>query len=176
VKQLSILRHAKSGPAAPGQQDIDRTLNDRGRNDARLMADVMREHGLAPDYVFCSPSARTRETFSFLKQALAPDAVTRNPESLYLAAAGAVTAIIRGAPETATHILIIGHNPGLHEFAMRLANAESSDRGALARLAGKFPTAALAHYDVDCENWERLSPRCAALNFFATPKEIAEER
>src|SRR5881227_1774110 len=70
MKQLYLLRHAKSNWDDPDIDDFDRTLNKRGRRAAKAMATYFREAGLAPSMVLCSPAKRTRETLKYLQPSL----------------------------------------------------------------------------------------------------------
>jgi phosphohistidine phosphatase len=128
MRQLLLLRHAKSSWDNKAMPDEDRPLSPRGRRAAAAMRQAMRELGLAPDMVMLSPSRRTRETL----EALEPwdDAPLIEPmEVLYLATVGQLLAVLRGVPETVRSVLLIGHNPGMHELAVRLVGA----RGTAAR-------------------------------------------
>ena len=74
---LSLLRHAKSSWANPGQQDFDRPLNERGLEAAPRMGAFMAEHGIAPDLVLCSPSVRTRQTLDLVLPHFSPAPTVR---------------------------------------------------------------------------------------------------
>ena len=56
---LSLLRHAKSSWADPGLDDFDRPLSERGENAAPRMGAYMAKHGIVPELILSSPSART---------------------------------------------------------------------------------------------------------------------
>jgi phosphohistidine phosphatase len=66
--------------------------------------------------------------------------------------------------------LVIGHNPGLEEFARRLAGA-GSDAAALKKLEEKFPTAALARFVFEGD-WARLGLGDARLTHCVWPKDL----
>ncbi|HSU07466.1 MAG TPA: histidine phosphatase family protein, partial [Acetobacteraceae bacterium] len=149
--------------------DRDRPLNARGRRDAAALRTVMRDGGLTPDLVLASPSARTLETL----EALEPwddMPLTESVEALYLAGAAQILGVLQGVAETVRSVLLIGHNPGLHELAARLA-AGGGD--AAQRLAAKFPTAALAEFAVSGP-WRELQPGTAHLTRFAIPAELRD--
>ena len=77
---------------------------------------------------------------------------------------------MRQAKATTSSLLVLGHNPGLEEFARRLAGAES-DAAALNRLEEKFPTAALARFVFDGD-WARLVPGGAQLTHCLRPTDL----
>jgi phosphohistidine phosphatase len=87
-------------------------------------------------------------------------------EDLYAASSDALVARIRRVPDSIVSVLLIGHNPGLHQLALALASGHG--RG---RLEAKFPTAALATLAVP-KPWSRLEPGDAALSAYVIPKQL----
>ena len=79
-------------------------------------------------------------------------------------------AAIREAPAAAKTLLVVGHNPGFHEMATLLVG--SGDKRARAKLAAKFPTAALAVIDFDIANWLSIRPGAGRLDRLVTPRAI----
>src|SRR5258708_28158299 len=115
MRQLLLLRHAKSTPGGASGLDGDRPLNPRGRRSAMTMRQVMRDLGLAPDVVLVSTSRRTLQTL----EALEPwdDTPLVEPtDSLYLANPIQLTAALHGVAETVRSVLVIGPNPGFPDF------------------------------------------------------------
>jgi phosphohistidine phosphatase len=91
-------------------------------------------------------------------------------QALYEASAADILAKMRQANAATSSLLVLGHNPGLEEFARRLAGA-GSDAAALERLEEKFPTAALARFVVD-GNWAQLTLGNARLTHCVWPKNL----
>lgn len=172
MKTLCLLRHAKSSWNQPGLADFERPLNARGRAACATMAHALRDRGLEPDLVLCSPAARTRETLACIldQTGWAPPVV--HPAVLYPGDPGAVLGAIRAVPATAARLLVIGHNPGIHALALHLA-AQSADDAAR-RLAAKFPTAALAVLSFGLTRWRDVAPGQGRLTAFLTPASLAE--
>jgi len=172
MHQLILLRHAKSSWDDPALPDRDRPLNGRGRRAAAAMRTAMRDLGLAPDVVLVSPARRTMETLA----ALEPwdDAPLTEPmERLYLADAATLIDILQEVRDTVRAVLVIGHNPGLHDLALSLIGTEASpprDR-ARAELARGFPTGALAELTVPGP-WHALGVGGAQLARFLTPRQL----
>jgi phosphohistidine phosphatase len=171
-RTLYLLRHAKSNWASPRLDDHERPLNGRGRRAAALMAEHIASLPVRPALILCSTALRTRETLAALVDALS-DSVRRPAveieRGLYLAPPEALLLRVREAPEDCAALLLIGHNPGIHQFACALAG----DRGALAaKLARKFPTAALATFRIRGA-WAELSRGTVLLADYATPGELA---
>ncbi len=173
MRQLLLLRHAKSSWDDPGLPDHARPLNARGRRSAVAMAEAMRELGLSPDIVLVSSARRTLQTL----EALTPfedGALIEPMDALYLAPWTQLLAELQRAPETARSLLLIGHNPGLHDLAMALADPASlARRGAEAkRLAEGYPTGALAEFTI-ASPWRQLQPGGARLVRFLAPRDLS---
>lgn len=169
---LTLLRHAKSSWDTPGLDDFDRPLNDRGEAAAPIMGRVLRDRGIVPDIVLCSTSRRTRDTLARLQIAdIAPR--TEFDDRLYLASANDLLARIKRIEQTKSgnpsSILLIGHNPGLQDLALKLIG--KGDARSLIRLQEKFPTAALAHIVFEATVWRDIAPATGLLEVFTTPKE-----
>ncbi len=165
---LYLLRHAKSNWAKPLAADFARKLTARGRRAARRMADHMAAQGLCPTLILCSPARRTRETLA----ALATDANAEIlfEDTLYAGSAGDYLALITAHGGKANEVLVIGHNPAIEELALLLAGG--GDKTALAELAEKFPTAALAHIAFEVDDRFKLTARSGRLVAFERPREL----
>ena len=163
---LSLLRHAKSSWSDETLADRERPLAPRGRRDARRIAGHLCRLGREPELVLCSSAVRTRETLELVRPALGVSRVVLDDE-LYAASAEEILARIRLVPDDVGSVLVIGHNPGLHQLALSLAS--SGDE--LTRLETKFPTAALATLAV-ATSWSRLAPADATLIEYVVPKQL----
>src|SRR5258708_28344602 len=115
--RLMLLRHAKSSWSSPGMQDAARPLNGRGEAAARLMGGYMARHSLIPHRVLCSPARRTRETWAAIAAQWPAGIEAVFDERLYVATPQAILAVVRAQENAARTLLVIGHNPGLHEAA-----------------------------------------------------------
>ncbi len=170
MKTVHLLRHAKSSWKDTALEDHDRPLAKRGRATAKTIAAYLKRRGIAPDLVICSTAARARQTWKPIAKAIKPTKIVLESD-VYAVPEGALLRYLRGLPEEARSVLLIGHNPGLHELALALADAPSRRR--LPPADGKFPTGALASLRFD-GRWKDLRPGNAALANFTTPKEMAE--
>jgi phosphohistidine phosphatase len=170
MRQLLLLRHAKSSWDGASMPDRDRPLNARGRRSAAVMRRAMRDLDLVPDVVLVSTARRTQETL----EALEPwdDAPLIEPmASLYLADPIQLMAALHGVAETVRSVLLIGHNPGLHDLAVCLAGPRTmaGDTETARALAAGFPTGALAEFVVAGSWWE-LRQGGGRLVRFLTPR------
>ncbi|RKK02225.1 histidine phosphatase family protein [Pseudoroseomonas wenyumeiae] len=175
MRQLILLRHAKSSWDDPAMPDHARPLNARGKRAAVVMAAVMRDLGLAPDAVLVSSARRTLQTLEALSPLL-DSPIIEPMDDLYLAPWERMLQTLRGIPETVRSVLLIGHNPGMHDLALALAGHEAMERGTAPgtkRLAGGYPTAALAEFAV-ATPWAELAPGEARLIRFIAPNDLPE--
>jgi phosphohistidine phosphatase len=172
MHQLLLLRHAKSSWDDATLPDRDRPLNKRGRRSAAAMRQALHQLGLAPDLVLVSPARRTRETLAGLEP-WDETPLVESVEVLYLATAQQMVLVMRGVPETVRSVLLIGHNPGLHELAVLLSGAAHADdpSGLAKRLAEGFPTGALAELSI-AGSWQQLDAGSGRLVRFLAPRDL----
>jgi phosphohistidine phosphatase len=176
MKRLLLLRHAKAVAGSSKAGDQARSLNERGRADAPRMAVAMQHNNYIPDYVLCSTSARTRETWSHISPEFVTEPEVSFLDALYLASWKTIAQCIRTVRSDRNAVLVVGHNPGLEELAQALARKPRSDRERvqLEALKDKFPTAALAVLDFEIESWGDLAPGSGALVDFLRPKALSD--
>jgi len=172
MHQLLLLRHAKSDHGDPGLADHDRPLNARGRQAAAAMGVAMRELGLSPDIILVSPALRTRETLAALEP-WDDSPLTEILDPLYLAPASRLLHMLQEMAETARSVLLIGHNPGLHDLAILLAGEQAvlGDDKPARDLAEGFPTATLAEFVVPGP-WHALDFGRARLLRLLRPRDL----
>lgn len=180
MKELLLLRHAKSSWADPDQDDADRPLNKRGRRTAARMAKWMAEQGLRPALILCSSARRTRETLDLIADTVGTGVPLRIEPELYLADPATLLDRVRSLPDAIQSVLVIGHNPGLQELALELARRAAVDQpGARKKLQQKFPTAALARFRFAIDGWPALAAgapaNVARLVSYITPADIGED-
>ena len=171
---LTLFRHAKSSWADPSLDDFDRPLAPRGEAAAPLMGAFLAERGLIPDLILCSASRRTRQTLSLAFAPLKSQPETQFLDNLYHATVPALTAIIRGAPASKHHLMLIGHNPGLQALALVLIGG--GDPAGRRGVAHKFPSAAIGVMTFDAANWAGIRAGGAYLTIFTTPKQLDRTR
>jgi phosphohistidine phosphatase len=153
-------------------RDEDRPLNPRGKKDATTIGAYLSHHGLVPDLALSSPAKRTRQTWEAMAQELSSHAPpARFDDRLYNADAGAIMAILYGIEAGVRTLMVVGHNPGLHDFACRLiASGEVEAREALRE---GLPTAGLAVIGLAGVEWRHLHFQGGRLEHFVTPRSLA---
>lgn len=166
MKRLILTRHAKSSWDDPLTPDHDRPLNARGQASAADLGAWLASRGYIPGEVLCSDALRTQATWAGLSPALPGAPILTLKPALYHASADTMQAVLQKA--TAATVMMIGHNPGIAEFA-RLLLARPPAHPEFAR----YPTAATLVADFDIPNWEALAwGQGSAVDFFI-PREAA---
>jgi phosphohistidine phosphatase len=158
ARTLVLLRHAKA--ETPGElPDFDRRLTTRGETDADAAGSWLADQRIHPDLVFCSPAARTRQTWQGVSIALAqarPDggvsAEVRYEKGLYAGGRTEVLDLVRGVPDAVRTILVVGHNPTISEVSILLIPDEQWDGQEVA-----LRTAGLAVHHTD-DPWSQAEP------------------
>jgi phosphohistidine phosphatase len=171
MKTLHLLRHAKSSWKDAALDDHERPLSKRGRETAKMIGAYLRREKIRPDVVVCSSAVRARQTLAPISKEIKPPKVELKKE-IYEVPQQKLWKHIWTLPENADCVLLIGHNPALHDLALALADAES--RAQMPQIEVKFPTGAMATFRFD-GTWKELRPNGAALSAFTTPKDISRE-
>jgi phosphohistidine phosphatase len=135
------------------------------------MAEHMRRQRFAPALVLCSSARRACETLEVIAPALGAQAKTRVLQSLYMADAEDLLDQLRHVRRMVPSVLVVGHNPGLHDLATSLVAGEGA---LLDGLRVKFPTGALATLRVRGSGWRQLTPGGAELIAFTTPRDLED--
>ncbi len=143
--KLILLRHAKAEPFESEQTDMDRRLEPAGRRRAWANAQALARLDVAPDIALVSPAARTVETWETVEPVLGGRMQT--VPALYHASPAAIMAAVAEAAKPEISLMVVGHNPGLHDLALNLARAGDAPREVLTGLASGFPTASAAVFD-----------------------------
>jgi phosphohistidine phosphatase len=172
MKMLHLLRHAKSS-WKEDVEDRERELNRRGREAARGVGKHLAKTVGSLDLVLCSSALRTRETLDLVlaKFAVTPRIVIE--DELYAASQEELMDRLRRLSEEEVNVLLIGHNPGLHELAITLG--ETSSPGFPVLASGKFPTTTCASFQISGP-WSTLALSRHRLVGYVTPASLAGEK
>lgn len=174
MKRLLLLRHAKASRDKHGIEDFDRTLTDRGRSDAILMGQALREEGWVPGLVLCSTAARTRETLELVLPQLGAKPAVLYLAELYLPRWLAIVKLVRQVEDPARILMVVAHNPGIEDCARKLARppGDGKARKLHARLAENFPTAAVAGLEFDTGSWDGVARGEGDLELLVHPRDL----
>lgn len=148
MRRLVLFRHAKAERHAASGEDFDRALTERGRHDAHIIGRALAEAGVKPGLALVSSAERTRETWE--QSGLGSEETeVRFERGLYNASAGQLRRAVQDVEEACETVVVVGHNPGLHEFAVALMVEGAASGALLDRVKGKFPTATAIVFDLD---------------------------
>lgn len=176
MRTLTLLRHAKSDWGNPALADHDRPLNARGLRAAATMADYLgRGKGGAgrPDLILCSTARRAVETLAPLLAAWDDPPPVRYERDLYLCGPSALLLRLRQVPAEVGHVMLVAHNPDLHELSHGLSG--SGDEGLRRSLAAKLPTGTYIRIEIPAEGWSGLDWSQGRLAAFVPPRSLEEE-
>ncbi len=166
-RRLVVVRHAKSAWPV-GVSDHERPLGPRGLRDAPVMGQRIRNLVGTVDVAVVSPARRTQQTWRLLAEHLGSVAEVRTDARIYQDWGQHLLAVVADLPAEARTALIMGHEPGVSELVLTLADRTPTELRT--RVATKFPTCSVAMLRADLP-WASLRPGTAALELFTTPKD-----
>ena len=161
MKNLFLLRHAKSSWDSTALADFDRPLSKRGISNIILLSKHLEKQKVSFDLVLCSPSERTQSTLDLALSYLNPTPATILKESIYHASASSLSQLIKEQDENINNLLVIGHNPGMHILIESLTHESII----------KLPTCAFAKI-TNFNHWKDLDAGILNLESLITPKEL----
>lgn len=173
---ILLLRHAKSSWDQPRLRDHDRPLAPRGRRAAPALGSHFAGSGLRIDRIVASTAARAAATARLFAEAFDDSVPLSFRPDLYHADEMDLLAIAveeaDGRPDA--HVMLVGHNPGMHDLALLLCGHGDADL--VARLQWKFPTGALAEFDLPGLPGSEFEPETGRLVRFVRPKDLPGAR
>ena len=157
MKILTLVRHAKSSWGDTGLTDRQRPLNARGERDAPEMGARISQHGIRPSLILTSPAVRARTTATIIAHELGyPIEFLQREDALYLASLDDLLDVIVAQDNGFNNLMLVGHNPGLTEFANFLVPG----------ITDNVPTAGVVAVQMDCEDWSLYAqPKCELLAY-----------
>ncbi|BCX18162.1 MAG: phosphoglycerate mutase [Geminicoccaceae bacterium] len=171
MRELLLLRHAKSAWDVPGLEDHARDLAPRGRKAAKKIGRLLAREGLLPDLVLCSTAVRAVRTLELVQAELPRPLEVRHLDELYLASEEAMLKLVRAQDDGIRSLMLVGHDPGFHRLALLLVGAQAP-AAVRTGLVQKFPTGALARLRFPVEHWAEVGPGGAELLAFWKPREL----
>jgi phosphohistidine phosphatase len=171
MPRLLLMRHAKAALDAPTGDDFDRPLAGRGQKDAVAIARALAARRVLPQRILASSARRSRDMLAVLVPFLDSEAEVRLTRDLYLTSEDHHIDVIRAQGNGTRTLMVLGHNPSMHELALLLA-ASGDDREAL---RDGFPTGAVAVIDFAFQRWTDLEPGEGELIAFLTPRQLKRE-
>jgi phosphohistidine phosphatase len=169
MKTLLVLRHAKASQDASFAVDFDRPLKPRGHRQSMDLGRMMRDRHLTFDAIVASPAVRVVETVTGLVEGLGRTTEPVYDRRLYSASPEMLLEVIREADDRAESLLVVGHNPGLQQLLLHLA--EDDRDGLRGDVASNFPTATLAEFRFAVEHWRDVGPRSGRIVSLIRPED-----
>jgi len=165
MKTLTLLRHAKSSWKDASLQDRERPLNGRGQRDAPVMAERIKDAGIRPSLILSSPATRAWTTAKAIAHEIGyPAEFLQQDERLYHASVRSLLGVISEQDPGFNNVMIVGHNPGLTDFANYL----------IPDLTDNIPTCGVVSFEIDREDWNLDSDAENKLMIYDYPKLAAK--
>jgi phosphohistidine phosphatase len=157
MKILTLVRHAKSSWGDSTLTDRQRPLNARGERDAPEMGTRIAQHGIRPSLILTSPAVRARTTATIIANEIGyPIEFLQREDALYLASLDDLLDVVVAQDNGFNNLMIVGHNPGLTEFANFL----------VPEITNNLPTAGVVAVQMDREDWSlHTQPTCELLAY-----------
>jgi phosphohistidine phosphatase len=163
MKNLLVLRHAKSDWNNPNMSDFERPLNGRGLRSALQMGAFLQEKKLEPDLIVSSPAVRAKDTAELIKDAAQFLTELKFEPRIYEATVNDLIDVLKQIPKSCQVLLIVGHNPGFENLIESLTGETR-----------EMPTAALAEVHLNIEDWSEIDVGQGNLKNLYKPKELEE--
>ena len=164
MKTLTLFRHAKSSWKDASLQDRERPLNGRGQRDAPLMAERIKKAGIRPSLILSSPAVRAWTTAKSIAHEIGyPAEFLQQEDRLYHASIRRLLQIIADQDTGFNSLMIVGHNPGLTDFANHL----------MPDLTDNIPTCGFVSFEIDHADWNLDDDAEIKLMVFDYPKRVA---
>ncbi|WP_202409486.1 SixA phosphatase family protein [Hufsiella arboris] len=161
MKQLLLVRHAKSDWDNPDLKDFDKPLNKRGSVNAPEMAERLFKKNIIPQQLVSSPALRAISTAqSFAKIWGVPESDIQQQTSIYEASFTILLNVINNLDGRFDFVALFGHNPGLTNLVAHL-----SDQGVY-----NIPTCGVVLLEFDFDSWKYISGSTGQLVLFDYPK------
>ena len=152
-KHLVLMRHAKSGWSDTELRDFDRSLSNRGKQDAPLMGKLLADKGIQPDLIISSDAVRALSTAKLVAQALGyPVGRILTNHALYLAPPNVLLDAVSNASADCETVLLVAHNPGMTELANQLSEAHIDN----------LPTCGVFIVKTDLPDWSSFGTTASA--------------
>jgi len=163
MKQLLLLRHAKSSWSDSSLADFDRPLNDRGFADAPRIGKFIRETEYLPGHIYCSTAKRAGQTLTRVVDSWSEVPEIKRHDDFYSKSYTHYVETVKNAPEAINRIMMVGHNPKIEQTVDALIGGDSS--GLL-----RVPTAGLICIQFKVTEWKQIIPGLGQLKWMMIPK------
>lgn len=160
MKTIYFIRHSKAKKV--GDTDFQRELNKRGKNDAQVMANRLKEHEIMPDIIISSPSKRTAKTAKIFAKYMEFSKDIKFKKSLYEASIKDYLDIIKQINNAFNIVFIVGHNETLTQICELLSDSH----------IGNIPTSGVFGIEFNVDEFEKIEARVGRVLLYDYPKKI----
>lgn len=160
MKNLYLIRHAKSDWSDESISDFERGLNKRGKKAIITMANALKEKKVMPDLILSSSAKRARLTAKGLAKEIGYTGKIKYTDALYMADPLDVVSMIKEIKDKYDDVCIVGHNPETTELAEMM----------LDDYIDNVPTLGIVALELPIKHWQIFKPEKVKLNFFIYPK------
>jgi len=160
MKNLYLIRHAKSDWSDESKSDFERGLNKRGKKAILTMADALKEKQVMPDLILCSAAKRTKLTAKGLVKELGYTGEVKYIDALYMADPEEVVTLLQNIDDHYNGVFIVGHNPETTELSYMITNAYIDN----------IPTLGIVSIELSIDRWKNMNIGEGKLKFFIYPK------
>ena len=161
MKNVWLIRHAKSSWKDLSLSDFDRPLNSRGKRDAPFMGERLQTIGFMPDKVFSSPAKRARLTaMEICNSIFFPIEDIQLEQMIYGAETSDLLHLVNNLDKDTNTVCIFGHNPTLTDFSNYLSGDNIYN----------IPTCGIVEISFETDHWSEISRDLGELVRFDYPK------
>jgi phosphohistidine phosphatase len=160
MKNLYLIRHAKSDWSDESKSDFERGLNKRGKKAIFIMADALKEKQVMPDLILCSTAKRTKLTAKGLAKEIGYAGEIKYTDTLYMAEPETILTLIQNIDDKHNTLFIVGHNPETTELSNIMTNAYIDN----------VPTLGIVAIQLPVSSWKNIVTGEGKLTFFVYPK------
>ncbi len=166
MKQLILVRHAKTQPLTNSVNDFGRKLEPRGISDSRLVANHLKESHIRPELIISSPAVRALETARLFAAVygINPNQIMEAPIIYEGFTVQSLTEKLNRIANDINSVMIVGHNPDIYSAAMRLSSDDLF----------YFPTTAVSVLDFSVNKWSEITRNKGKQALFVTPKQLKD--
>jgi phosphohistidine phosphatase len=163
MKTIYLIRHAHSSRSNFYMlEDHERPLDERGKSEATVLAKLLKDKNIKPEFTLCSTAKRTKETYSFFTEYFSSIPLSLS-KTLYLASSFILQNEIAAIPNEFSTCFLIGHNSGLSDLV-----------SAILERPVDLPTCSFTQIEFPVDDWKDINLRDAKITASFTAKDLLE--
>jgi phosphohistidine phosphatase len=160
MKNLYLIRHAKSDWSDESKSDFERGLNKRGKKAIFIMANALKEKKVMPDLILSSSAKRAKLTAKGFAKEIDYRGKIQYIDALYMAEPETIVKLIKDVNNTVDTLFIVGHNPETTEFSNMITDAYIDN----------VPTLGIVAFKLPVDHWGEFKLGEGKMQFFIYPK------